>query len=176
MMIPRRPIMLGALLVLLCLSPPGAVAVDPPGTGEAGTELGSVEERRLLSSLRQERVRLQAAYEEKEKSLALEREELKSLGAEVDKKLEELQGLHQELRRLLAERDEAQARRIKELAQMYEKMEPQQAAALLEDLEEDLAIGILARLKRKSAGRLLNAMDKEKAGQLSAAYSLTETD
>ncbi len=158
----------GACLLLILWTAPAWAQAAAPG---AGQEFGSVEERRIRYSLQQERARLQAEYTKKEEMLALKEIELKSLEAEVDKKLNELRTMRMELEKQLGQKDEIEAKRIKQLSRMYEKMEPAQAAGLMSDLDEDLAVQILSGMKAKAAGRLLDAMNKDKATSLSAAYS-----
>ena len=100
--------------------------------------------------------------------------ELKTLQAEVDKKLDELKTLRQQYEKLLAERDSKEAERVAELSQMYEKMDPAKAAAIVSSLDDNLAIGILSGMKKKSAGKLLNNMDPQKAVRLSRKFSSIE--
>ncbi|BCR06633.1 hypothetical protein DESUT3_37020 [Desulfuromonas versatilis] len=159
---------LGACLLLVLGSTTAWGQQQAPGENQ---QFGSVEERRIRYSLQQERARLQAEYAKKEEMLALREIELKSLQAEVDKKLDELRNMRQELEKQLAQKDEIETRRIKQLSRMYEKMEPAQAAGLMSELDQDLAVQILSGMKAKAAGRLLDAMDQDKATSLSAAYS-----
>ncbi|MDW7645434.1 MAG: hypothetical protein SCI25_10345 [Desulfuromonadales bacterium] len=132
----------------------------------------SVEERRILFSLQEERTRL----EERDRQLDQREMELKSLQAEVDKKLDELNVLRQQFEQLLAERDNREAERLEELSLMYEKMDPVKAAAIVSTLDEELAIGILAGMRKKSAGKLLNNMERKKAASLSRRFSSIEPE
>jgi flagellar motility protein MotE (MotC chaperone) len=135
-------------------------------------KISSVEERRILVSLQKERARLM----EREKLLTMKEMELKTLHSEVDKKLDELKSLREELLVLLGRKDEEEAKRIQELSKMYEKMDPVQAASLLASLEEELAIGILSGMKSRSAGKVLNNIEKQKAARLSEAFSTLNTN
>ncbi|MGE4580231.1 MAG: MotE family protein [Desulfuromonadales bacterium] len=132
----------------------------------------SVEERRILLSLQEERTRL----EERDRQLDQREMELKSLQAEVDKKLDELNVLRQQFEQLLAERENREAERLGELSLMYEKMDPVKAAAIISTLDEELAIGILAGMRKKSAGKLLNNMERKKAASLSRRFSSIEPE
>ncbi|OQX20572.1 MAG: hypothetical protein BWK76_00720 [Desulfobulbaceae bacterium A2] len=143
-----------------------APATETPPPGES-REFGSVEERRLLLSLEEERRGLATAKE----SLAERENELKRLEVEVDKKLTELTRLRQELEEMMAQRSEDEQKRIKDLARMYEKMAPEKAARLIVTLDEGLAIAILSGMKTKAAAKLLNFMEKDKGAKLSAAFS-----
>lgn len=127
----------------------------------------SVEERRILVSLQEERDKLQ----KKEKLLDSKEMELKSLQREVDKKLNELGFLKEEVQKLLALKDDEEAKKIRELGKVYEKMDPSKAALIIPSLKKELAVGILASMKKKSAAKILNSMDSEKALLLSRAFS-----
>jgi flagellar motility protein MotE (MotC chaperone) len=133
---------------------------------------GSVEERRLLSALHQERQSL-----DQERQRLDEREkELKRLETEVDKKLDQLKKQRIDLEALLAEKDAQELQRVKDLSKMYEKMAADQAARVLTTLDEDLAIAILEHMKTKSAARILNNLDQEKAAALTAAFSTLDSN
>jgi len=142
---------------------------QPPG--ETGKNYRSVEERRLLVALQEERINLKNEREE----LAKKKKTLKRLQEEVDKKLEELKQQRIELEKLLAEKDVQELQRIRELSKMYEKMGADKAARVFGTLEQDLAVAILAKMKTKSAAKILNNMDREKAAALTTAFSTLET-
>jgi flagellar motility protein MotE (MotC chaperone) len=97
--------------------------------------------------------------------------ELKTLSREVDKKIEELKNARIEINALLEKQNELETEKAKALSKMYEKMEPEKAAALLANLEKDLAIAIIDGMSAKSAGKVLNNMDPAKAAVLSTSYS-----
>lgn len=131
-------------------------------------EVSSVEERRVLVELEKEKERLLA----REKKLDAREIELKTLAAEVDKKIQKLKEEREFLERLLADHQEVSSQKIRELAKIYERMDPAEAAPILEALDEKLVIGILSGMKSKSAGRLLGRMDEKKAVRLSTFFSL----
>ena len=127
----------------------------------------SVEERRLRIEIQQELAKVRA----KEESLRQKEIELKSLQEEVDKKLNALTKVREQLDQQLAQKDEAQLKKIRELAKMYEKMDPAAAAEVLVNLDHDLAIGILGGIKSKAAGKILANMEKDQAARLSQNYA-----
>lgn len=135
-------------------------------------EIGSVEERRILVSLQEERKKLQ----EKEKVLAARELELKSLQAEVDKKLNELKDLKEDVQKLLTRKEEEETKKIRDLGKVYEKMDPRKAAQLIPSLKKDLAIGILANMKKKAAAKIFNNMERDKALLLSKSFPLLKPD
>jgi flagellar motility protein MotE (MotC chaperone) len=139
----------------------------PLGAAEEATPPASVEERRLRLSIQEEIARTRQQSE----SLRLKEIELKTLELEVDKKLATLKTAREELTQLLAQKSEEESKKVKQLSQMYEKMEPAKAAALLVTLDEKLAIVILGGIKKKTAGKILNEIEREKGASLSKAYS-----
>ncbi|MEJ2200779.1 MAG: hypothetical protein P8X63_07170 [Desulfuromonadaceae bacterium] len=140
------------------------------------TEIDSVQKRRVLFSLQQEREKMRNEYEKKNQMLTIKEIELKTLEAEVDKKLTQLQTVRDQLRRLLEQKDEVEVQRIQGLSKMYEKMDPDRGAALMIKLDHELAVQVLAGMKAKSAGKLLSYMPAEKATRLSVAYSTLVED
>ncbi len=130
--------------------------------------LSSVEARRLMINLQQERSELKA----RSKALAQKERELKTLKKEVQTRIVELERLRKEVKELLGTKKEVQKERAKELSKIYERMEPAKAAATISDLKQDLAIAILSEMRSKSAGEVLNFMAKEKAAELTTAFSL----
>ena len=89
------PFLLGVILVGGLISPCLPVHAEE-GINNPNLPVGSVEERRLLYNLQEERARLQAEYHQKEEKLRLKEIELKTLSSEVDKKLKELKDLRSE--------------------------------------------------------------------------------
>lgn len=152
-------------LVLALVSP---VALDPSEAG-AG-EIPSVEERRVLMELKKEKERLL----EWEKKLNAKEIELKTLAAEVDKKIQKLSEERKFLEVALAKRAQLGTAKTLELSKIYEKMDPAEAVPILEALDEDLVIAILSGMKSKAAGRLLAGMEEKKAVRLSTSYSLRQ--
>lgn len=152
----------GALLLALPVSGPGQ-----DGDTLSARPVASVEERRILTELQEERRRLQ----EKEEKLAMREMELKTLQSEVDKKLDELQRRREELALLLAEKDEEELKKARELSKMYEKMDSAKAARVIASLDKELAVAILEGMRAKSAGKILASMDREVAAGLTISYS-----
>lgn len=135
---------------------------------------GSVEERRLLYSLGEERARLQAEYEARAGKLDTREIALKTLAGEVDKKLMELKKLRETLQQLLEARDDAGAKLVKRLSRTYAKMQSSQAGRLLTELDQDLAVDILVGMDPKAAAKILDTVPVGTAVSLSLAYSSLE--
>ncbi|KIH77565.1 MgtE intracellular N domain-containing protein [Geoalkalibacter ferrihydriticus] len=149
------------LSILMC-----GLLMLTPASGQAG----SVEERRILTELQEQR----RALQERDKKLDQREIELKTLQAEVDKKLDELRQWREELAGMLAQKDAAEIAKAQELSKMYERMDPASAARIITTLDKDLAVAILEGMRAKSAGRILATMDYEVASQLTISYSSLE--
>ena len=153
-------------LLSLFLLPQNLMAEESVDEAET-TQSSSVEERRILASLKEERANIAA----REKLLNTREMGLKTLQTEVDKKLNELRRLREEVEKLVAQKDEEENARILNLSKVYEKMDPTKAASIIATLKTDLAVDILANMKQKSAGKILNNLEGEKAASLSVAFS-----
>ncbi len=155
----------GALLIVFALAWTGAVAApaDPIDPDQAT----SVEERRILVSIEDQYDKLA----EREAEINSREMQLKTLEAEVDKKLAAMQQLRDELNKLLDRKEAVEGERIGELSLIYEKMNPQKAAVLIRDLDQQLAVELLLGIKKKTAGRILDNLDPETATALSKAFT-----
>jgi flagellar motility protein MotE (MotC chaperone) len=161
---------LSLFLFFLLFSSPAAIGVEPPGnkdTAKNEQQFSSVEERRLLLALQQERLNLVKEREELENR----KKDLKRLEAEVDKKLDQLQTTRLQIEQLLEEKDAVEIKKIQDISKMYEKMSPDKAAGILSTLDLDLAVAILAKMKTKSAAKVLNNMNRDKAAKISTAFT-----
>lgn len=132
-----------------------------------GEQFSSVEERRILAAIQERNERLRDREEQLEKREL----QLKTLEAEVDKKIADMQRLRNELNQLLDRRDAEEEERIFELSLIYERMNPQQAAALISELETDLAVNLLLGIKKKTAGQIMERLNPETAIRLSKAFT-----
>ncbi|MFP7756401.1 MotE family protein [Thermodesulfobacteriota bacterium B35] len=148
-------------------TPAAGVTGGTTGTDSEKPRYSSVEERRLLVALQQERQNL---VKERE-ALDRKKKELKRLEDEVDKKLDQLKKERLRLEELLAEKNAAEQKRIRDLSKMYEKMSPEKAARIFAELDQELAISLLANMKTKAAARILNNMNGDAAARLTTAFS-----
>lgn len=129
------------LMAVMILFWAGRAVAAESGLPAAET-MSSVEERRLLVSIEDEYAKLdQRKAEIAERELAL-----KTLEAEVDKKLAAMKALRTELTQLLERKKAVEGERVGELSAIYEKMEPQKAAALIKGLDQQLAVDLLLSL------------------------------
>ena len=157
----------GTLLLIFLLSIlPGSLFAASAGLVD-DKQISSVEERRILVSIEDEYAKL----EEREAKLDNREMQLKTLAAEVDKKLAAMQELRNELVKLLDRKAETEGERISELSRIYEKMNPQKAAVLIKNLDYQLAVDLLLGIKKKTAGKILDNLDSETATELSKAFT-----
>lgn len=171
-----------ALTVLLfflspdCLlhSATGEKSVPEQKEASVATPVESVEERRIVASIRKERANILQQHEELEKKKIA----LKTLEGEVDKKLDQLKKLRLEIRNYLASKEKiistdekARLQRIKNLSKIYEKMDPAQAAAVLTALDDDITMSLLTQMKKKSAAAIMDILTQEKNARLTIEYT-----
>ncbi len=86
---------------------------------------------------------------------------------DLERRLEELSSLREELAEILARGEEKSDRELKTLISFYQAMKPKNAAVLLEKLPAPLAAEVLASMKTREAGKVLNVMKPERAVRIS---------
>ncbi|WP_321367204.1 magnesium transporter MgtE N-terminal domain-containing protein [uncultured Desulfuromusa sp.] len=148
---------------LLCV---GNLYAKEPGLVNE-KDISSVEERRILVSIEDEYAKL----DDLESKINAREMQLKTLEAEVDKKIAAMQQLRNELVKLLDRKEETEGERIGELSKIYEKMTPQKAALLIKELDDQLAVDLLLGIKKKTAGKILDNLDTGTATELSKAFT-----
>ncbi|OQY19097.1 MAG: hypothetical protein B6I36_05065 [Desulfobacteraceae bacterium 4572_35.1] len=163
---------LGATVLLVLAFAPQVSSGAADDLQSDEEEIASVEERRILVQLRQQKEK----NEKQAQMLEREKNELNLLRLEVDKKLDELKTLRKQFAVLVAEKNAKEEAKVQELSQMYNKMDSVKAASIISELDRELAIGILGGMKAKSAGKVLANIGGKKAAQLSAAYSTLKED
>jgi flagellar motility protein MotE (MotC chaperone) len=168
----KRTILSAAVVAFLCHSVQAAET-------DTEKEYSSVEERRIETSILQERENIRKERED----IALREKELKTLEesvdkklAEMDNKLEQLKQQQKKIEALLAEKTTDEKKRIKNLAGIYEKMTPAKAALSMSGLEQQLAADLLANMKVKAAAKILDEISKQKATELSTAFSTLQIE
>lgn len=124
-----------------------------------------VEARRVLATLKKERLQVQA----REKTLEKREKELKILQEEVDTKIKQLQDLRNDLLEILAQKDAIEKEKVTKLSRIYQKREPAGAARTLASMDKTLAVAVLAGMRDKYAGEILDNMDVETAREYSTA-------
>ena len=133
-------------------------------------EPGSVEERRILTTLMEKKQELR---QEKDR-LAKKEDELKILHREVEKRMEQLEKSRLKLEELLADKDEKERERVEQLSRIYQQMDPRRAAEALKNLDIDLAVDVVSGMRDGPAAKVLDSMDQEYAAALSEGLSRLE--
>ncbi len=136
-----------------------------PSANAAATDVKDVtddplkKERDLLASLQKR----QKELDMRESSLKAEEEKILALKKEIMEKIDALKSLETQLSSKLDMEKTNDAKRLKELAKVYEATPPQKAAAMLEKLEVKTAAGITINMKRERAGLIWGYLTPQKA-------------
>jgi len=154
------------MLGLLLLAPLADAADENPASP------ASVEERRIRSAIEEQYNRIQKDGDQ----LKVDQMELKTLQLEVDKKLGQMQGLRDELTKLLGRKQAEEGKRVIELSKIYEKMSSIKAADLIKNLDPQLAIELLGTMNKKNAGKILDNLDQKTATKLSTGFAEIPVD
>lgn len=158
------------LLCFVCLVAAGPAPAQNATAWNGADQIDSVEERRILASLKEERQELQR----KKDRIAKREKELKVLRQEVEKKLQQLRQWRGDLEKLLEQKEKQERKRVKKLSRIYQRMDPVKAAAALGSVKRDLAVGIISRMRSGTAAEVLDNMDREQAAALSTDLSKLE--
>lgn len=172
-MIPYRKHLL--LFLSLALLPQNLPAAET----DPAKNYASVEERRIDTSILQERENIRKEREE----ISLRKKDLKTLEegvdkklTEIDAKLEELRKLQDKIESLLAGKSAKEKKKLQELASIYQKMAPEKAALAISGLDQQLAADLLANMKVKAAAKILDQISKQKATELSTTFSTLQLE
>ena len=139
--------------------PAAATAVPPPGALKHYSDA----ELQLLQDLDSRRVEL-----ERREQVLVVRETLLDLAEErINTQVVQLTALQDEIKRLLGDLSDKEAKELDALARIYENMKPQEAATILNELDERIVYDLFRRIKQKNAAKILEKMNKEKAREVS---------
>ncbi len=97
--------------------------------------------------------------EEREKFLARREEQLLVLQEEINKKIENLTQLRNEIREELDRKKTAQENQVKHLIKIYSTMKPQKVAELIKKLDIDLVTDLFSRMKGNVVGKILSFVE-----------------
>jgi flagellar motility protein MotE (MotC chaperone) len=98
-------------------------------------------------------------------------EELQRQKVELDKRIQQLEGVRRDIASILKDRVEVDQQKVDKLVDLYSNMKPKQAADVMSSLNEDLAVEILSKMKKKNAAEIMNLLPPEKARILSEKYT-----
>ena len=97
--------------------------------------------------------------EEKEKFIARREEQLLALQEKINKKIEDLTRLRNEIRGELDRKKTAQENQVKHLIKIYSTMKPQKVAELIKKLDVNLVTELFSRMKGDAVGKILSFVD-----------------
>jgi flagellar motility protein MotE (MotC chaperone) len=151
---------LGALLsardAIASESETGIERAPEPSSGSSDNETISIEF--LVQKMDQ--------LKEKEKDLQRRNAELMAFQTEIDRKIEELTKLRNEIKSQIARKESIERQKLKHLIKAYSAMKPQSAAGLVERLDKQFAVELLSQMKGEAVGQILTYVDKDKAAKL----------
>lgn len=102
----------------------------------------------------------------RDRRYAMQAAELRTLQAEVDKRIRTLDEKRIEYESWMKRREEFLAKAQDSVVKIYSTMKPDAAAERLAELRVELAAGILMKLDSRKAGTILNEMDSKAAATL----------
>ena len=111
------------------------------------------------------------AVEKDEERISRRSDELKSLEAEIEEKIKELQQSEARLRELLAIADVAAEDDVTRLTSVYESMKPKAAAIVFEQMPPAFAAGFLSRMQPASAALVMASLTPESAYAISVVFA-----
>jgi len=127
------------------------------------------QQRNLLNALQNR----QQELDERENSIRTEEVKLLSLKKEITEKIDVLLNLEQKLNTAIEADKEAEAKRYKDLARVYEATPPAKAGATLEKLDLKTAAGITMHMKRDKAGAIWGFLSPQKAVEITKEITMT---
>jgi len=119
-------------------------------------------ERDLLLLLQKK----QKELDTREVAIKVEEENIHTLKKEIIEKIDMIKALDVQLSAKLEAEQAGDAKRLKDLAKVYEATPPQKAAAMLEKLEIATAAGISINMKRERAGVIWGFLSPQKAVEI----------
>lgn len=96
----------------------------------------------------------------------LQAQQLESLKAEIDGRIQQLEAKRAEYEDWMKRRDEFMARAGDNVVGIYARMRPDAAAEQLTTMQAELAAAIIMKLEVKQSGLIMNEMDSEAAAKL----------
>ncbi len=102
----------------------------------------------------------------REQKLEKRKVELISFQKEIDKKIETLSKLRNEIKSQITTKETIAKQKLKHLIKVYSSMKPQSAAGLIEKQSKTFAVELLAQMKGEKVGEILTYVEKGKAALL----------
>ena len=107
----------------------------------------------------------------KQEELSRKEQQLRTLEAEINGKLERMKLLENRLRLMIKDAEETKDAKFRHLVDVLSNMKSKQAAAVLETLDQKIAVRVLAGMRGRQAGEILTFVNPEKAAHLAEALA-----
>jgi flagellar motility protein MotE (MotC chaperone) len=151
--------------------PPPSIAPKPvcaPTAAELAKEAGlSPAELQVLQNLGARRGQL----DEREQQLSTQLALLQAAEAKVDAKMRALNGLRDDVSKLLAQADGREAAEVDRLVKVFEGMKPKDAAARMAILDDSVRLPIAAKMKERSLSAVIGQMPPAEAKKLTESLA-----
>jgi len=139
-------------------------AVLSPGYSGAGPKEVEVTnmtemERNLLENFAKRRKEL----EEWSSSIAMKENILNATEKKINRKMEELNKLKEDVKILLEDYNEKENKKVLRLVKIYENMKPQNAAQVFETMDMDILIEVISKMKEAKVAKILDKIKTERA-------------
>lgn len=174
-----------AVLFLLFLSAPSYLS-SAPVDSQAKPE-GSKTAKDIIAAEMQESpmaesmAKKEADLRKREEALKKEEERLAQVKKELTEEMARLSAVRNDIEKMLTDNraalgmaDEAQEKKLKQLAKILESMSPEQVAPVMEKLELNLALSVISRMKPKQAAKVMAAINPELSAQISRKMGKAE--
>ncbi len=102
----------------------------------------------------------------REQELEKRKAELMSFQEEIDKKIQDLSKLRNEIKSQMTTKETIAKKKVKHLIKVYSSMKPQSAAGLIEKQSKTFAVEMLSQMKGEKVGEILTYVEKDKAALL----------
>ncbi len=112
-------------------------------------------------------LRKQTDLQRQEEELAKTKVELMAIQEEINKKIESLTLLRNEIRTQMNQKKSMENAKLRHLIKAYSAMKPQKAATLIEKLDINFAVELLSKMKGDSVGSILTFVEVGKAAKIS---------
>ncbi len=109
----------------------------------------------------------QTEIQRQEEEMAKTKRELLAIQEEINRKIETLTRLRNEIRTQVNQKKSMEQAKIRHLIKAYSAMKPQKAATLIEKLDITFAIELLSKMKGDSVGNILSYVEVGKAAKIS---------
>lgn len=168
-------ILVSPLLLLLIMYYRGEVKLEftreLPGSSIKHRQFTTIEYNEIVDSLKAANYQSYELLNEERKKVEAEKEKLQNeqkrlglLNDELKNTHEKLQAQRKEFEKLVEATDELEQKKIKQLANVYGAMRPNEAAAILETLSDDLVVRILKAIgDDRQKGKIMANLSNKKA-------------